>query len=249
MQRAYDEIKRQIISLEIAPGARLDEGELTRELALSRTPVREAMFQLAAEGMVEVVPKAGFVVRPIDLLDIRQLFEAQILVVKLVSRLAAQRVSAAEIEDLREAKEAVERAYATRDYMQMTSTNAAFHRLEARAAHNRYIQGMADSINDQAQRLSYLSYTGWGSEEDSALDAHLAKVIEDHDRLLGALEAHDAEAASEIGVEHVLDFHTRVARFIESDAVTAFGISDEDLAHVPFANVTRPTPILDDRLA
>ena len=249
MQRAYDEIKRQIIALEIAPGARIDEGELTRKLSLSRTPVREAMFQLAAEGLVEVIPKAGFVVRPIDLLDIRHLFEAQILVVKLVSRLAAQRVSAAELEDLRKAKEAVEQAFEARDYMQMTSANAAFHRLEARAAHNRHIQGMADSINDQAQRLSYLSYTGWGSEGGAALDAHLARVIEEHDRMFAALEAHDAEAASEIGVEHVLGFHTRVARFIESDAVTAFEISDEDLADIPFANVKEPTPILDDRVA
>ena len=65
MERAYGEIKRRIITLGLAPGQRIDDHKLGREHALSRTPIREAVFRLAAEGLVEIRQNEGFFARSI----------------------------------------------------------------------------------------------------------------------------------------------------------------------------------------
>jgi DNA-binding GntR family transcriptional regulator len=231
MERAYDELKRRVITLQLRPGTRIDEQTLTRELGLSRTPAREAMFQLAAEGLLEIQPKVGFVVRPIDLLDVAHLFEAQLVLMKVVARLAAHRATPQQLKALARAKQAVERAVAARDYLAMTAMNARLHRLEAEAAHSRHIQGMAESIHDQGQRLAYLCYGG-GTTQAPDLDAHLASVLDDHDRMLDALVARDADAAERIAVEHVRNFRGRVELLIESDLVADLRISDDELAAV-----------------
>jgi DNA-binding GntR family transcriptional regulator len=235
MERAYDEIKRRIIALELAPGKRIDEQALSLELALSRTPVREAIFRLAAEGFVELRAKAGFVVRPIELLDVAHLFEAHIVLAKAVARLAARRSTTQQLEELRIAKEAVSAAIERRDYLAMSSSNAQLHRLEAEAAHNLHIQAMAKSIHDHGQRLAYLCYGGSGSDTGAELDAHLGKVMRDHDRMLVALEKRDPEAAERIAVDHVQLFRRRVARFIESDSLSDYRLTDEDIESVGFS--------------
>ena len=74
MEQAYAELKRRIITLELKPGQRLDDYELSQELKFSRTPVREAIFLLGAEGWVDIRSKAGFIVRPLDLVDIAHFF-------------------------------------------------------------------------------------------------------------------------------------------------------------------------------
>ena len=78
MEQAYAELKRRIITLELKPGQRLDDYELSQELKFSRTPVREAIFLLGAEGWVDIRSKAGFIVRPLDLVDIAHFFEADV---------------------------------------------------------------------------------------------------------------------------------------------------------------------------
>jgi DNA-binding GntR family transcriptional regulator len=235
MERAYDEIKRRIIALELAPGKRIDEQALSLELALSRTPVREAIFRLAAEGFVELRAKAGFVVRPIELLDVAHLFEAHIMLAKAVARLAARRVTPLQLEQLRIANAAVVDAIETRDYLAMTSTNAQLHRLEAEAAHNSYIQAMAKSIHDHGQRLAYLCYGGTGSDSELEIDEHLAKVMHDHRQMLAELENGDADAAERIAVGHVQLFRRRVVRVVESDSLSDYRLTDDDVDSVGFS--------------
>jgi DNA-binding GntR family transcriptional regulator len=229
MQQAYDEIKRRIVVLELQPGQRLDDYDLSVELELSRTPVREAIFRLAAEGLVDIRSNAGFIVRPLDLLDIANLFEAHIVVGKAVARLAARRVQPEELARMRELVEAVEEAIERRDYLAMTSRNADLHRLEAAATKNRHLREMADSIHDQGQRLAYLCFGGAGGDEHR-LAEHFERVRAHHRQMLAALEAGDAEAAERIVTAHVALFRKRVQTYLESEAIEGFEVSDDDLA-------------------
>ena len=73
---AYETIRNRILSLELAPGAGLDEQELIASLGVSRTPIREALIQLSAEGLVEMLPNRGARVAKIDLPGVREFFEA-----------------------------------------------------------------------------------------------------------------------------------------------------------------------------
>lgn len=237
MERAYDEIKRRIVALELAPGTRIDDHEISMELKLSRTPVREAIFRLGAEGFVELRSKEGFVVRPMDLLDIAHLFEAHIMLAKTVARLAAHRVTTEQLEELRVATAQVNEATEARDYLAMAFHNARLHRLEGKAAHNVHIQAMAKSIHDHGQRLAYLCYGGSGAYHGSRLVEHLRKVSRHHELMLAALGRHDADAAETIAVEHVQLFRRRVQDFLESDIVADMTFTDGDFDSVRLPHI------------
>lgn len=228
MEQAYDAIKRRIITLELGPGERVDDYQLSIELELGRTPVREAIFLLAAEGLIDM--KAGMIVRPLDLLDIAHLFEAHIVVAKATARLVAVRSTPQALAEIEKAAGRVERAIAQRDYLAITSENAKLHRAEAVAAQNDHLRTMADKIHDQGQRLAYLCFGGGGGWD--GLDEHFEKVKRDHLALLDAYRRRDPDDAEQIATDHVRLFRDRVKVFLDSPAVDALQFSEGDLAPV-----------------
>lgn len=232
MEQAYSELKRRIITLELNPGQRLDDYELSLELNFSRTPVREAIFLLAAEGWVDIRSKAGFIVRPLDLVDIAHLFEAHIVLAKAVARFAATRVTPDQLKVMWGAVAEVEDAVRRRDYLSITAANADLHRLEASATHNQILQKMAESVHDLGQRLAYLCFGGAGGRND--LEQHFETVMAQHRAMISALEAGDPRAAEAIAVQHVRLFRKRVQDFMASEI--EFELSDEELAGIAAPN-------------
>ncbi|MGI9110668.1 MAG: GntR family transcriptional regulator [Gaiellaceae bacterium] len=230
MQRAYDEIKRRIITLELEPGQRIDDYQLSVELAFSRTPVRDAIFLLGAEGLVDIRTKAGFIVRPLDLIDITHLFEAHVVLAKAVARLAARRATAEDIERLSRQAATVATAIEQRDHLAITAANAELHRLEAAAARNQHLESMAESIHDQGQRLAYLCFGGGGDGEWGQLDDHFGAVCRHHDEMIAALTAHDADEAERVATAHVRLFRERVQSYLDSEAIKGFTLGDGDFA-------------------
>src|SRR5690242_15180309 len=99
---AYDALRASIISLQRTPGQRLSEAELARELGVSRTPVREAIIQLRAEGLVEVAPQLGSFVSKISLRSVREAQFAREALESAAVRAAAQRLDGATAERLRQ---------------------------------------------------------------------------------------------------------------------------------------------------
>ena len=93
-ERAYYGIRELIVTLELAPGAPVSERELMERLGLGRTPVREALRTLAQEKLVEVYPRRGIVVSPVDVGDLALLSEARITLESFAARLAAERANA-----------------------------------------------------------------------------------------------------------------------------------------------------------
>lgn len=237
MELAYAEIKRRIITLELKPGERLDDYQLSVELTFSRTPVREAIFLLAAEGLVDIRSKAGFIVRPLDLLDIAHLFEAHIILAKALARLAAARVTEDELAAMERKAIEVGENIARRDYLGITATNADLHRLEAAATHNEIIQKMADSVHDQGQRLAYLCFGGV-EREPTDLSRHFDEVTSHHIGMIDALRRRDAKAAEGIAVEHVQLFKRRVQRFLDAGEIAGFRLTAADLRGVAFTDLT-----------
>jgi len=236
MEQAYANLKRRIITLELRPGERIDDQELSRELRFSRTPVREAIFLLAAEGWVDIRSRAGFIVRPLDVTDVAHLFEAHLVLTKAVARLAAMRVTPDEVRRMREAVTAVESTIAARDFLAVTAANAELHRLEAAATHSHILQGMAESVHDKGQRLAFLCFGGTGAR--AGLDRHFDTVMSQHRAMVDALEAHDAAAAESVAVAHVRLFLRRVQDYLATEV--DFDISDEDLAGL---TVAPPAPL------
>src|ERR1700744_6093014 len=105
-----ESIEEDIATGALPPGAPLDEAELTARFQVSRTPVREALLQLAAAGMVEMRPRHGAVVARISLHRLIEMLEVMAELEAMCSRLAARRMSAQELQALREAHVACQKA-------------------------------------------------------------------------------------------------------------------------------------------
>lgn len=217
MEQAYEELKRRVITLELAPGTRIDEVQLIEELGLSRTPIREALFRLASEGLISIAARSGFVVRPLDLADVTALLEVHLVFSKAVAALAAVRATDDDVADMQRAAAEVAEAIDARDYVGFTGANAAFHRIEAAAARNPHLREMADGVLDQCRRVSYVCFGGheW---EFPGLAQHFETLKEHHAALIAAYAAHDVRRAQEIATAHSLLFRARVQARLDAPA-------------------------------
>lgn len=231
MERAYAEIKKQVMTLELAPGAVVDDMQISEKLGISRTPAREALFRLASEGLIVADPgKSGFFVRPLDILDLSSLFEAQMVSARAIARLLATRATASDISKLRRAEAKVIRAIERQRPAEVASSNAELHRLEAAAARNGYLANMACSIHDQGQRLGYLAFGGATSWD--SLHQHFVEVRKDHRELIQAYEDHDPDAAEQIAGRHVVLFRNRIFSFITENPAGPIDLGGDILPSV-----------------
>ncbi|HZA84940.1 MAG TPA: GntR family transcriptional regulator, partial [Actinomycetes bacterium] len=99
-QLVYGELRERILDLRLEPGARLHEAELAAELAVSRTPLREALRMLLAEDLVEQLPTGGMLVRRLDLQDLRELYAVRAALEGLAVREACRRLTDTDLEAL-----------------------------------------------------------------------------------------------------------------------------------------------------
>lgn len=226
MDQAHKTIKHKILTMEALPGQRMDDISLGEELGLSRTPVREALFRLSSEGLVNVGPKGGFTVRPLDLVDISELFEAHIVIARAVARLVAVRATEADIEEMAKAHAETNEAIAAGSPAAISAANAHLHRLEALYARNEHLRSSALPIHDQGQRLAYLSFGGdAGLAAD--LDVHIQRTCQDHEEALQAVRDRDPDRAEHIAARHVHLFRKRVVEFLQSRAVDDLELAGE----------------------
>jgi DNA-binding GntR family transcriptional regulator len=226
MDQAFTEIKRRIVTLEARPGQRLDDVALAKDLSLSRTPVREALFQLNSEGLVNPGDRGGFTVRPLDLFDISQLFEAHIVVARSIARLVVARATDLEIDHLQELTARVEAAIRDGGPAEISATNAELHRAEARFARNEHLRVLANNVHNLGQRLSFLCFGG-DSGAALGLEGHFGRVSMDHAEMLDALRVRDMDAAERIAARHVHLFRDRVVEFFEATPVETVGMAGE----------------------
>lgn len=209
---AYRQINELIISLELPPGSQVDERTLADRLGIGRTPIREALFRLAAEGLVETVPKRGFFIKPVTVEDIRALFEAMIFLERDASCLAARRITKKRIGLLKETHEALIQAMEAKDYLKVTLENSRFHRLVYEGVENRFITSYLNHLQNQAQRLAYLSYSRDMASDD--LESHFQRVLRDHVAIMELLLARDPKGLVQKITEHVQLFHSRILRYM-----------------------------------
>jgi DNA-binding GntR family transcriptional regulator len=236
-ERAYDEIKQKFMTLELKPGEPIDDLRMSEELGVSRTPVREALFHLASEGLV-LVQAGGFTVRPLDLLDISSLFEAHVVAARSIARLVTLRCTPDDLVRLRAAEETVARAIDAQEPAQIAASNAVLHRLEAGIARNDYLATLACSIHDQGQRLGYLAFGAAGRWDP--IQDHFTRVRQDHLDQIAAYAAGDADAAEEIAGRHVHLFRSRILNFLSVDESDRVSLGGDVLTSIALARPGQP---------
>lgn len=193
-EQAYTLLKGRLMRGEIAPRSLLREAELARQLGMSRTPVREALRRLLAEGFLRAVPQGGFVSVELTREDLMSIYPVRGVLEGLAARLAARNANRVDLARLEELADAMERSYLGGDDAQLAKLNSQFHDAVAQASHNRYLQAMLANIRDvfEGYRPYALIHPG---RRDSAHAEHC--------KLLTALKMRDEAAAAEIAEEHV----------------------------------------------
>jgi DNA-binding GntR family transcriptional regulator len=149
--RVRELIEEGIVTGRFPPGMRLDETALAERFDVSRTPLREALFQLASAGMVEMTPRRGTVVAEMTPHQLVEMFEVMAELEAMCGRLASRRMSSTEHERLIESLGACERARKAMDTDWYYHENQKFHHLIYAGSHNGFLEEQASSLH---RRLS-----------------------------------------------------------------------------------------------
>jgi DNA-binding GntR family transcriptional regulator len=194
--RVYTYVKERLLDGSFPGGALLSENELSQQLGLSRTPVRQAFVQLEAEGLLELYPKRGALVVPVAASEIEDVFEARLLVEEHCARRAAI-VGAALAAELADTIAEQERAVASGGggMAAFAKADRHFHRAIVHAAGNAILTRLYDALRDRQQRIAAVSLAR------NPGDAQ--RFITEHRGIADAIERTDATAACELVSAHL----------------------------------------------
>jgi DNA-binding GntR family transcriptional regulator len=209
---AYSKLRDLIITLDLKPGSKISEGSLERDLAIGRTPVREALLRLVNEGFLTSIPGRGFFVREVTLDGVRALFEAVMILERGCVALAALRISEEETRQMEEIHRSLTRAMTNREYLQVTDLNSQFHRIIHQASRNHFMIASMNTLEPQYHRLAYLCFSEEAGGDE--LRDHFDKVTTDHAQLIKNLKQGNEQAAVDSITEHIRLFHSRVTRYL-----------------------------------
>ncbi|HEX5590110.1 MAG TPA: GntR family transcriptional regulator [Candidatus Limnocylindrales bacterium] len=152
--RAYAVLKERILECEYPPGMSLNEGRLAESLELSKTPIREALAMLTHEGFVQVLPRQGYRVTDITIVDVQEIFNMRLLLEPAAAAMAAEHATAAQLQALRHLAE--DGADDLGDDRAFIAQNRAFHVMLAAASGNARLASTLTHLLEEMQRL-YLS--------------------------------------------------------------------------------------------
>lgn len=194
-------VRDLIIDGSLEPGSRIDEAQLIEELGVSRTPFREALRTLAAEGLVIVRPSKGSIVRKLTPEDVFSMLEVLGQLERLAGELACVRASDEEIEALVELHERMMACYRKRDRMPYYKLNQEFHSRLAELSKNETLKEMQSNIQARLKRIRYI-----GNQKPDSWDGAVA----DHEEMVRALKDRDGDRLGEAMASHLLKTWDRV---------------------------------------
>ena len=201
-ERAYVELRDRIVTLKLPPGQPLREDALMRELAIGRTPLREAVKRLALENLVAVQPRRGTFVTDVDSADIVHITEVRAELEGFAAALAAARMDGSREAQARALLEETRRLSGDGDHDGLMRFDQRIHRFTWDAAGNPY-------LCETLERYFTLSLRVWYVVLESV--PGLGPTVHDQTRLLEALLARDAVAARRLMRDHIAAFHAQIA--------------------------------------
>lgn len=214
----YDALKRDILGMALAPGAPLDETILSERFGMSRTPVREALVRLVAEGLATTLPNRNTVVTGLDLATLPDYLDAFTLMYRVTTRLAAQRRTPADMEILREKQRIFTAAVLAEDPIAMIETNRDFHMAIAEAGGNTYYRDLFGRLLNEGMRLLRLYYRTFE-------DRLPREYSGEHDAIIAAIEAGDADRADALGAQHAAQIVSQLHKFLTPRLGREFDLS------------------------
>jgi DNA-binding GntR family transcriptional regulator len=198
--KAYQLIRHKIITLELPPQTAIDEQALMQDLQVGRTPIREALQRLAAEGLVVLAPRRGMFVSEISITDLQKIFELRLVLEGFSARLAAQRATDSQLATMEALMRELEKT-GDRDGKALMAIDEQFHELLYQAADNELLADTLRRLHAQSFRVWHLVLDRLGS---------VSGAMEQHVAITRALQAKDGALAETLVQEHISEFQQQI---------------------------------------
>lgn len=217
--RVTQMIRAKILRLELRPASVLDEAELAAQLNVSRTPVREAIIQLIADGLV-VRDGRKAKVAPLDFDEVPKLFDALLVSSRMIYRLAALARTSDDLAAIKKQMKAFEDVVDKGNGVARSEVNLAFHRAIAEAAHNRHFAEFYDRMLLGTIRLARACFSDYKSDEygrafpEENIGSHLAETARQHREMVAAIEGNDVEECDKLATMHCDLISSRVQKVL-----------------------------------
>ena len=207
-------LRQRIVEGQLAPGAKLNERELAQALNVSRTPLREAIKMLAAEGLVELLPNRGAVVAQMSEQDVSDTFEVIAGLEGQSGELAAQRISETELAEIRALHFEMMAAWTRRDLPTYYRINAQIHTLINAAARNPVLAQTWRNVNARLQALRFRSNFD---------EAKWKRAVKEHERMVELLAARDAAGLRALLIAHLMHKRDAVLELMKQGTLAGHG--------------------------
>jgi DNA-binding GntR family transcriptional regulator len=191
--RATDQLRSLIITLQLEPGVALDEAELSQLLGCGRTPLREAIQRLTEERLVIVLPRRSAAVAPITVTDLQHVYETRMCVEAASARLAALRATPSQLRAIEENVQTLTSG-PQGNLLHVVRSDFAFHSLVARGADNQYLCDSVRRILGPAMRLTCLAHKHGQPAAETGIE---------HAAILQAVLSRDPDAAEQEMRHHI----------------------------------------------
>jgi DNA-binding GntR family transcriptional regulator len=202
---AYQEIKHRIITCAFRPGEYINELQLSALLNIGRTPVHQALDRLMIEGMVEVIPRKGVIVKPVSLNEVLQIIEVRLINEPLGARLAAEHASDTDLSDMADVLKRASHWASVRNVENLMLLDREFHLLVARAARNDVLTELLRSLHERSLRFWFISLNA---------PTQYQLVQDEHAAILEAIGQHEANKADTAMRRHIESFRRNVSQFL-----------------------------------
>ena len=201
VDQVHAALREQILSGELERGSRLPQETLATEFGVSRTPLREALRRLAAEGLVTLQPNYGATVSQLDFGDMRDAWTARLVIEPPAARMGAERRPEPELDRM---QAAIDHQRAVGDPAASLDANRDFHLALVAASGNPHLIHLAELL--WVARISVAIYTAQAAQVGGT-----AAWSDEHDGILAAMRAGDGDAAERLTREHI-ERHPPVAQ-------------------------------------
>lgn len=209
----YNDLKRQILTMELEPGSSLDETRLSEQYEISRTPLRDVFRRLAGEGYLEIINNRGAMVSSMNHKTVRNFFLTAPMLYAAIGRLAAENASSSQIDEMSQAQDKFRQAVTKQDSEGMVFWNDRFHNLMGQMADNPYLKPSYERLLIDHGRISQTFYRPRNDE----MEHNLNQSVEHHDAMIQSIKKGDSEEMVALICEHWELSSEHMAMFIRPD--------------------------------
>ena len=209
--KIYDQLKVDIITCKYHPGDSLTEIELAHKFNVSRTPIREVCNRLMKEDLLQSIPYKGYIVSPVKIQDLHELYQIRLVLEPFVAELATQKATPALIRDLKNLLKVGHKNSDKQHFLKWIEADLDFHNRLAEASGNARLAKIVSDLRNQIERLVYLIYEHYGPYKLTG--------FQEHEDILTAIEERNPQRAREIMTMHINNYRNRALEALSSEGL------------------------------